>query len=385
MEKDLGLSKSSLGLFLTLQDILYGVSKFFNGFLGDQANPRFFMAVGLIASAILNILFGVSSNVLAFGLFWMFNGWFQGMGFPPCARVLSHWFSPSERGTKWGIWNSSHQVGAAIILVMAGYLVHYGWRACFIVPALIAIAAGFFIAERLRDTPGSLGLPPVEKYMGEDHLLTDREKHQDGKEFRAFLMRHVFRNPYIWLISLANFFVYVLRYAIMNWAPSYLQQTKGMPAHQVGWMLASFEIFGIIGSLAAGWITDTFFKSRRAPVCVFYMVASVAFVILLWKCPPGATLRSAIVLSLAGFFVYGPQFLVGVMTADIATKCAAATAIGLTGFFGYLSGFVSGWGLGWLVQHHGWDAGFTMLQWCGVLSAALFALCWKAKPAHHAD
>src|SRR6266705_508369 len=85
MEKELGITKSSLGLFLTLHGLLYGVSKFVNGFLGDRANARAFMVTGLLCSAVINVFFGFSSAVLAFGTFWMLNGWFQGMGFPPCA------------------------------------------------------------------------------------------------------------------------------------------------------------------------------------------------------------------------------------------------------------------------------------------------------------
>jgi len=55
MEKELGISKAGLGLFLTLHGVLYGVSKFANGFLGDRANARAFMTAGLVCSALLNL------------------------------------------------------------------------------------------------------------------------------------------------------------------------------------------------------------------------------------------------------------------------------------------------------------------------------------------
>jgi len=76
--------------------------------------------------------------------------------------------------------------------------------------------------------------------------------------------------------------------------------------------------------------------------------------------------------------VYGPQFLVGVMTADIVTKKAAATAIGLTGLFGYGSSVLYGYGLGKIVDEYGWDAGFMMLSGIALLGAGFFALCWNA-------
>lgn len=122
MEKELNISKASLGGFLTAHSLLYGFSKFANGYVADRSNARTFLAFGLFASALLNFGFGWVNTVTAMGILWCLNGWFQGMGFPPCARVLSHWFAPSERGTMWGVWNASHMVGAAGILVWAGYL-----------------------------------------------------------------------------------------------------------------------------------------------------------------------------------------------------------------------------------------------------------------------
>src|SRR5438445_876861 len=123
MEQGLGIQKTSLGLFLTLHGLLYGVSKFANGFLGDRANARSFMSIGLAASAMLNILFGFNSAAVALGVIWMINGWVQGMGFPPCARLFTHVFSPKEHATKMSIWNSSHPIGGGLIVILCGYLV----------------------------------------------------------------------------------------------------------------------------------------------------------------------------------------------------------------------------------------------------------------------
>src|SRR5215510_12761184 len=115
MEHDLKIPKDVLGLFITLHGVLYGVSKFANGFFADRCNARAFMVVGLAASALLNLCFGLSSTVFALGLFWMLNGWVQGMGFPPCARLLTHWFSPRQLATKMSIWNTSHCIGGVLI------------------------------------------------------------------------------------------------------------------------------------------------------------------------------------------------------------------------------------------------------------------------------
>lgn len=387
MQRQLGVSRANLGLYLTLHDLLYGVSKFANGVLGDRVNARYFMATGLALSALTNVVFGSSTGLYILGAVWMLNGWFQGMGFPPCARVLSHWFSPRERGTKWGLWNTSHQVGAAGILVLAGYAIdRFGsWRAAFLLPAAIALGVSAMLAVMLRDTPGSLGLPPVEQYTGEAPRTAHApaEPHSPA-EYRRVLREKVFGNPYIWLICVGNFFVYVARYAVLNWAPSYLQQARGVSVRGAGWMTAGFEVAGLVGSLAAGVATDRFLRGRRAPVCVAYMLAAIVLIYLFWRVPPGNTVSAAALLAAIGFAVYGPQFLVGVMTADLVPKNAAAAAIGLTGIFGYTSGVISGYGLGWVVDHYGWDGGFRVLLACTVAGTVPFALVWNARPVGEA-
>src|SRR5690606_12948781 len=104
-------------------------------------------------------------------------------------------------------------------------------------------------------------------------------------------------------------------------------------------------------------------------MCVFCMALTAVSVFVFWKIPATSLLLNTAVLCCAGFLIYGPQALVGISVANLATKRAAATAIGLTGLFGYASTILSGWGLGKLVDmntvrdesgdiiEHGWSAG----------------------------
>src|SRR6266571_5956059 len=182
MQSSLGFKKTQLGLFLTLHGLLYGVSKFANGFLGDRANARAFMAFGLGASALMNVLFGFNSAVVTLGLIWMANGWFQGMGFPPCARLLAHWFPPRKLASRMSIWNISHSIGGGVIVILCGYLVVISWRLAFFVPAAIAFVCVIFIWFTLPDTPPSVGLPEVEGTQ--EHS----EQHESRAAFRRFVI-----------------------------------------------------------------------------------------------------------------------------------------------------------------------------------------------------
>jgi len=377
MIDQLGVSKSDLGTYLTLHGVIYGVSKFVNGFFGDRCNARTFMVTGLLLSAALNVFFGMSSMAIWLGLFWMLNGWVQGMGFPPCARLTTHWFSPKELAMKMSIWNTSHSIGAGLIVVIGGYLVGYNWRLGFFVPAAMAVAVAIYLKFALPDLPQSVGLPEVEGT--ESKKVMDSGQVEDkGESFKQVLMEKVFSNPYIWIIALANFFVYTVRYSVLDWSPTILSEAKGFKIAQSGWMTAGFEISGIFGMLLAGWISDKVFQGRAARTCVFYMMLCSLGVFLYWKVPSQTPAVASAILCMTGFFLYGPQALVGVIVANLGTKKAAASAVGLTGLFGYASTVLSGWGLGWLSEHRGWDVTFEWMFIFACIGTFLFALTWFA-------
>ncbi len=379
MSRDLGVSKTDLGLFLTLHGLLYGVARFANGLLADRSNARTFMAVGLAASALLNLGFGLGTATVWLGTLWMLNGWAQGMGFPPVSRLMTHWFPPEQLATKQSIWNTSHSIGAGLVVVLCGYLVApqgqmiaSNWRLCFWVPATLALLGAVLLWRMLPDTPPSVGLPELK---GTEQVGAER-----GAEFKAFVMRKVFGNPFIWLFALANFFVYVVRYAVLDWGPTLLSEAKGVKLSHAAWMVTAFEVSGVVGMLLCGWLTDRLFGGRSARTCLFCMIFSGLALLVFWQLPAGAHRMATAMLCVAGFFIYGPQALIGIAVANLATKRAAATAAGFTGIFGYASTLFSGWGLGWLVEHYGWNSGLAGLVMVAAVGALLFALAWPARP-----
>jgi glycerol-3-phosphate transporter len=369
---ELGYTKTDLGLILALFSVIYGLGKFFNGMLADRSNPRYFMALGLIGAAVMNIFFGMSSSLIFLGIFWLLNAWFQSMGWPPCARILTHWYCPKELGTWWGIWNSSHQIGGAGILILAGFLIsNFGWRTAFYFPAFLALLAAMFLLYNLRDTPRSLGLPSIEKYRGYVKESEEQDELEDLTT-KEILFNHVLNNKFIWLLCAANFFVYIVRIGVLDWAPTYLVEAKGSGLASAGFKVAGFEIAGILGAFAAGWISDTIFKGRRGPVNFIFMLLIIGFLFYFWKTPAGHPWLDALSLTAIGFLIYGPQMLVAVAAADFASKKAAATATGLTGTFGYLGSTVCAVCTGVFVDKWGWDGGFIFYITCAIIGTLLF-------------
>ena len=377
METELGIGKPQLGGYLTAHGLIYGASRFVNGVWADRANARWVMPAGLAICAGLNLMFGLSTAVIAFGVIWGLNGWFQGWGFPPVTRLMTHWFPPQRLATVMSVWNSGHSIGGAGVAVLCGQLATIDWRLCFYVPAGIAIAGAVALVLAMRDTPESLGLPPVKG--------TEQESDGDGESVGSALRRLVFSTPYIWLLGFANFFVYIVRYGIVDWGPTFLKEARGVDLKHSSLVVAAFEVAGILGMLSSGWITDRVFSGRGPRACFFYMLGTGAAIWAFRAFPSSSIWANAGILSVAGFFIYGPQCLIGISAANLATKKAAAASAGLTGFFGYLSTAVSGWGVGWLVTKYHWDAAFILFGLSTIAGSVLFLLCWPAKAHGYHD
>lgn len=379
IQKSLSLDVVGLGVISTVFSLCYGVSKFASGIVGDRVNPRYFLPIGLILTGICNIAFGSASTLTVLALFWGLNGWFQGFGWPSCARLLTYWYSQSERGTWWGRWNTSHNVGGAMVyLLVARCLSTWSWRSAFYLPGVISIALGFALMERLRDTPQSLGLPPIEEFRkdksGAKQVLETRDL-----STRERLGKYVVNNPYIWLLAISYFFLYIARTAINDWSGIYLVHKKHYSTTLANAGVFIFEIGGIFGGLSAGWISDRYFNGRRAVVSCLYAFGVVPLLGLLgylglWGYGVDLALMGSI-----GFLIFGPQMLIGVAAAELSHKQSAAAATGFIGCFAYLGAAFAGYPLGLIIQYKGWVTYYVSLLVCCLCSALALVPLWNAK------
>ena len=427
-----GITKASLGIILSLGGFLYGLSKLFNGILADRVNGRWHMVVGLVGSTItaFGIGFGtiiitkltgipegstadfVSKFVLLISVFYIINQIFQGCGFPPCSRLIPRWVPASELATKMSLWNTSHSIGAGLACLCGIFIMgmmgsdmsgnadviasiatnlnkettdpavisaaqNYGaWKWMFIIPGIIAAFGIIFTAVVLRDTPKSVGLPELSEGNKKE------ESTETSAELSAFIRKHVWKNPIIWALAIADFFVYVIRFAVLDWGPTFLREHCGMSAEWAGVTVFVFEIFGVIGMLIAGWASDKLFNGRSARTCLICMVGALISIIGFIALQKGGAnpIVLLFVLALAGAFIYGPQALIGVISSNHATRKGSATALGIIGFVSYVSVLVSGWGFGLIADsEYGWNGVFVAMVIMAVIGALIFVPMWKMK------
>lgn len=375
-----GYTKAQLGTAMTGLSLAYGLSKFIMGSVSDRSNPRWFMPLGLLLTCGVTLLFGLSSAVygsltLIIGLQFL-NGWFNGMGWPPCGKTMVHWWSTKERGLTVGVWNVAHNVGGAAIAFFATWAVaeFNDWHATFWFNALIAGAVAFLIVLLLRDTPQSCGLPSIEDYKN-DYPPGYSAQHERVLSFKEIFLGYVLNNKFLWFIAIANAFIYFVRYGVLNWIPTYLQTAKHYDFKQAGFAWTAFELAGIPGTILCGWMSDKIFKGRRAPATILFMALTLMGIIVYWLNAKGPLWIDIMALIAIGFFIYGPIMLVGLHALDMVPKKAAGTAAGFTGFFGYAFGSaIAGTGVGWVWDKWGPGAVFVVMIGCCVLTMVFSAL-----------
>lgn len=402
MGADLLLSPALIGLFLTGMKISYGIGQFVNGQLADRFGARRFMLLGMVSSAVLNVLLGLTSTAGAMRvlqevsgtllgeerarmgaigvlmLIWTLNGYVQAMAWPSCVKVMAHWFPTHLRGKAMGLMGTSYQFGQAGTFFLSGWLVgRFGWRAAFLFPPLVLLAATVIMLLLVRGRPQDAGLPA----MRDDGTAVLPDDPEEERLTIRQTLAGVLSNRNLWIVAIAFAGLDMIRYGFMDWAIRHLQEEMGQAVFRAALKNTVLPLGGALGAVVAGWLTDRYFHSRRAPVVsvmlallglftVFYhqvVVSHNAFLVVLF-------------LGIIGFLTYGPHVLmVGACPQDFGSRRMAASAAGFVDCMGYMGAALAGVGTGVLLEQFGWHA--AILTWAGAafVAAALMALLWNVK------
>ncbi len=334
----------------------YAVGKFVNGFIADYCNIKRFMATGLVVSAAANALMGamgsargVMDGSLLFVLFtvlWGLNGWAQSMGAPPAIISLSRWFPLKERGTYYGFFSASHNLGEFFSFLFVGMIVTLaGWQAGFAGSAVAGAIGVALVLFWLHDTPESKGLPPVEMLA---HETPAPAADRSVKE----IQKQVLRTPAVWVLAAASAFMYISRYAINGWGVLFLQEAKGYTDTQAISIVSINALLGILGTVLSGWFSDKIFKGdRRYPALIFGVLNAVALALFLYG-------GDALWVNILAMVLFGIAigvlicFLGGLMAVDIVPRKATGAALGVVGIASYAAAGIQNVASGWLIDSH---------------------------------
>lgn len=385
------LSAGELGLIGSALLFVYAVGKFMNGFIADYCNIRHFMATGLFVSALINLLMGALGLVkgmlptavifVCFAILWGINGWMQSMGSAPGVISLSRWFPQTKRGSYYSLFSSSPYIGEFIsyniLAVVVGWL---GWQSGFIMAAIAGLTGAVIILLFVSDTPESKGLPSIQEISGETLTKEDRMPTRD-------LQKMVLKHPGIWVIALSSAFIYITKYAIAGWGVLYLQKARGFELAQASQVIAFSAVFGILGTVLAGWLSDKVFKGDRVKPAVLSGIISTSSLILFLFVGGGFVLNIFYVslFSLAVGVLY--CIVAGLMAVDIVPRKATGAALGVVGISSYVAAGLQDIISGYLIQGYttvvdGADIyNFTPVAWfwvaASMISFVLPVLNWK--------
>lgn len=326
------LSEGELGMIGSGLFITYAVGKLCNGFLADRSNIRRFMSIGLLVTALINLVLGFTTSFGFFLVLWALNGWAQSMGAAPCVVALSRWYGNKERGSFYGFWSSSHNIGEALTFIATSAIVAtFGWQWGFKGAGLIGLVGFAIVALFMRDTPQSQGLPSIAEYKGD--IAPEAKSEESGKSVGE-LQKMVLKNPAIWMLALASAFMYISRYAVNSWGIFYLEAEKGYTNLEASAIISISSVCGIIGTISSGFVSDVLFKGKRNAPAVIFGIMNILGLVLFMYGPKSMDAVSMVIFGLAiGALIC---YLGGLMATDVAPKGASGAALGVVGIASYI-------------------------------------------------
>ena len=378
-------SETELGIIGAVLFFTYAVGKFMNGFLADRSNINRFMSTGLLVTALVNLWLGFVHSFILFAVLWGISGWFQSMGAASCVVGLSRWFTDKKRGSFYGFWSARHNIGEAMTFIIVASIVSaLGWRYGFLGAGLVGLIGALVVWRFFHDTPQSKGLPAVN--------APEKKKEMDALETEEFnrAQKAVLRNPAIWILALSSAFMYISRYAVNSWGVFYLQAEKGYSTLDASFIISISSVFGIVGTMFSGVISDRFFGGRRNIPALIFGLMNV-FALCLFLLVPGVHFwMDALAMILFGLGI-GVLicFLGGLMAVDIAPRNASGAALGVVGIASYIGAGLQDVMSGVLIEGNkrlvdGVEVyDFTYINWfwigAALLSVLLALLVWNAR------
>ena len=362
----------------------YAIGKVINGFIADRVNVKKYIMFGLFVSSLANLLVGFHIPAVMLAVIWFVNGFAQASGAPCCVVALSRWWPKDKRGTYYGIWSCSNNLGEVLAYVVsAGIVVWVGktfgpdwaWKSCFwgaTAFGFIGITAAWLF---FGNAPEDEGLPPVPVDASDAKVDTS------GGQRIAIASRAV------WFVALAGGFFAASRYAVIDWGMFFLQVKKGYTETGAATVVSINSIVGAVSSALSGIISDRFFKSSRKELAIAAGVLNITALSLFMLVPGRHVWLDVMAMVFFGSAVgILLTFLGGLMAVDYVPKCAAGAALGIAGMGNYigagLQSILSGYlieraedGTASLVGHtfaNGYSLDYLAVFWIGVAVLSVF-------------
>ncbi|EBB8605138.1 TPA: MFS transporter [Salmonella enterica] len=362
--KDTGMTAVQFGIASSCYYILYGISKFGSGFVADIVSPKIFLAPVMLLIAIINVGIGMSSSVPVLLTLYCLTAVVQGCGFPPVAKSLSQWFSKSERGAWYSIWNTSHNVGGALAPLIASVVIATtgNWRMAFWVPAFITLLQAVIVIIFMRGSPESCGLPGVGLWRNDPLQLAINQRSENNIRLWKMFRSYVLNNPVIWLAIIGDLMIYIIRTVTNDWVGVYFVKVLGWDLLKANSLVAWFEIGGILGGLTSGIVSDRLFHANRwITILIYSVILAGGMVGVVLAVNIHYYLFVAVCFFVIGAGIYAPQMLFALGVIEASHADGAGMATGLKGGVTYIGAAMAGAPVAMIQQVWSWNGVFFLL------------------------
>ena len=393
LESSFSFTKTETGLILSAFYFVYSFAKLVNGFLGDRLGGKSMLLFGIFGSAACNLLFGFGESLVFFVTIWGFNAYFQSIGWLSMISILSHWYPSRESGRALGVMSLSYLLGDFLARSSsAAILSQASWPALFWIHAGLLGAAGLFAFRLLRPFPHRLGLPDVRTYElyyepGCEPAAPEAEMESSAATSRAEYLQHLagmLKSKAFWIVCLVCLSLSIIRYVFWGWSVQYLMDS-GAGIGVASMASAIFPLFGCLGTILAGWISDRM-GARRGPVMAVMCLLLLLSIFVFSRVPQQNSFWLSVTLGFVGFALYGPySMLAGAIAMDFGSRYSSASAAGIIDAVGAFGTIITGVGMGYLIDHYGWNIAFLFILSLTLLATAASFALWNARPRHLGD
>ncbi|XP_073513127.1 glucose-6-phosphate exchanger SLC37A4 isoform X2 [Phyllobates terribilis] len=374
--QEIKLDKDDLGLITSSQSAAYAISKFISGVLSDQMSARWLFSSGLCLVGVVNVLFSWSSSVSVFAILWFFNGLAQGLGWPPCGKVLRKWFEPSQFGTWWAVLSCSMNLAGSLGPIIATLVAaSYSWRSTLSFSGVICVGVSVLCLLLIKNEPSDVGLKNID--LGPKK---GKKGSADETTLKEFLL-----SPYLWLLCTGYLVVFGVKTCCTDWGQLFLIQDKGQSALIGSSYMSALEVGGLIGSIAAGLLSDRAvaksglrnYGNPRHGLLLSMMAGMVGslFLFRVTVTPGSSKVWILILGAIFGFSSYGPIALFGVIANESAPSNFCGTSHAIVALSANIGGFLAGLPFSTVAKYYGWDTAFWAAEMtCLAVTIVFFLL-----------
>ena len=385
-----GLSRLHLANIVFGYSLLYAIGQFTCGLLSDRFGPRRVVGAGLVIIVLSNLLMSVHAFPLWLLSFACLNGIGQSTGWSGLVKMMGSWFNSRQRGIVMAWWGTNYVLGGFLATAFATWAIAQhalaptlGWRRGFLFPALVlfVIMIAFFLFARDEPEAAPESANHLSGKSGASLQPASLPSAAAAPGWRGKDLMRLLSSRALWMIGAAYFFLEMCRYALLFWLPYYLVNHLHYGLAASGYVSSLYELVGVAGALLAGYVSDRFMESRRAPISAIMLCGFGVVALLPLLTPHPSLLATSVVIALAGMLTYGPDTLLsGAAAQDVGQETSTATASGLIDGIGHLGSLFSPYLVIYVSSHYGWNLLFAVFACAAFLAAAVLTPIWNLRP-----